>query len=190
MGILDLPQGKVAATILRKVAMKYPHALFYPFHITKEFLGPQGQIFCNQCIDSESSRESGKKNNFSLESDIVSNINSSIGSSSNSLLTKTLNSKLNQKHVRIDIASNTNSNGSRNSVSLSELLKDSSSESFVTSLGGLTHPELRWNDGMKAISKICHSDMKKALSIYENLHDTILSLQWMNVRTSVISLNL
>ena len=64
MGILDLPQGKVAATILRKVAMKYPHALFYPFHITKEFLGPKGQILCNQCVDSEFSWESGEKNNF------------------------------------------------------------------------------------------------------------------------------
>ena len=185
MGILDLPQGKIAAIILRKVAMKYPHACFYPFNISKEFLGPKGQSLCNQCVDLGSSLEFGKPINSNLESSSISGISSGLGSSVNPLPINTLNSKLNQKQERNDMRSDRNSsiNMYKNRVSLSELLKDSASEAFVTALGGLTHPELRWNDGMKAINKICGLDMGKALSIFEDLHDTNLSLQWANVRT-------
>ena len=117
MGSLDQPEGTVAVYVLEKVARTYPKAIYYPYNITKEFLGPQGKSLCN--------RDRG----------------------------------------------------------LSSLLNDPTQDCFVQSLGGLTHPELRWNDGLKSIKKIIGMDLPKALEIYQGMYDDVLTANWSKVRT-------
>jgi DNA-dependent protein kinase catalytic subunit len=115
MGSLDLPEGPVAVALLEKVARAYPRALYYPYYITSEFLGPKGLAL--------------------------------------------------------------------SAGELSQCLKDPGQENFVQSLGGLTHPELRWSDGLKAINKVYGSDLVKARTLYEALYDDVLSPSWSKVRT-------
>jgi DNA-dependent protein kinase catalytic subunit len=118
MGSLDLPEGPVAAALLEKVARAYPRALYYPFYITSEFLGPKGLAL--------------------------------------------------------------------SAGELTQSLKDPGQENFVQSLGGLTHPELRWSDGLKAINKVYGTDLVKARTLYEALYDDVLMPSWSKVRTYTI----
>lgn len=182
IGILDQPEGKIATRILYKIAKIYPRALFYSYHITKEFLGLKGTELCNQSVDYGSNLELEKKSNNSSTQESES----SFSSSSSSSTVRSLKSKLNQKNQKLvtEVAS---SNSSRSSSSLSELLKDEALESFVQALNGLTHPELRWNDGLRAIVKICNFDLSKALLIYEDMYDNVLSLKWSKVRTFYVA---
>jgi hypothetical protein len=64
---------------------------------------------------------------------------------------------------------------------LTSLLKDDALEMFVQSLGGLAHPELRWNDGIKIISKIYSKDLPKARVLYQKLCDDVLASSWSKV---------
>ena len=64
---------------------------------------------------------------------------------------------------------------------LTSLLKDDALEMFVQSLGGLAHPELRWNDGIKIISKIYNKDLPKARMLYQKLCDDVLASSWSKV---------
>ena len=121
MGSLDLPEGPVAVALLEKVARVYPRAIYYPFYITSEFLGPKGVAL--------------------------------------------------------------------SAGELSQSLKDLDQESFVQSLGGLTHPELRWSDGLKAISKMYVKDLVKARTLYEALYDDVLTSSWSKVRLYLIFLS-
>ena len=71
--------------------------------------------------------------------------------------------------------------GSDTGVGLTSLLKDDALEMFVQSLGGLAHPELRWNDGIKIISKIFNKDLPKAKLLYQKLCDDVLTTSWSKV---------
>ena len=71
--------------------------------------------------------------------------------------------------------------GSDTGVGLTSLLKDDALEMFVQSLGGLAHPELRWNDGIKIISKIFSKDLPKANLLYQKLCDDVLTTSWSKV---------
>jgi hypothetical protein len=51
----------------------------------------------------------------------------------------------------------------------------------VAALGGLTHPELRWNDGLKAIDGVYKKDLGQALEIYQSMCDDVLSTTWTKV---------
>ena len=117
MGSLDQPERTVVLAVLTKVARTYPRAIYYPYNITKEFLGPKGKSLCE--------RDRG----------------------------------------------------------LSFLLNDPTQDCFVQSLGGLTHPELRWNDGLKSIKKIVEKDLSKALEIYRGMYDDVLTTNWSKVRS-------
>ena len=66
-------------------------------------------------------------------------------------------------------------------LGLTSLLKDDALEMFVQSLGGLAHPELRWNDGIKIISKIYSKDLPKARVLYQKLCDDVLASSWSKV---------
>jgi hypothetical protein len=66
---------------------------------------------------------------------------------------------------------------------LSALLKDDVGEAFVQALGGLSHPQLRWNEGLKIIEKNIKQkkDLKFILKLYEDMCDDVLSLNWSKV---------
>ena len=75
--------------------------------------------------------------------------------------------------------------GSDTGGGLTSLLKDDALEMFVQSLGGLAHPELRWNDGIKTISKIFTKDLPKAKLLYQKLCDDVLTTSWSKVHYAV-----
>jgi hypothetical protein len=62
---------------------------------------------------------------------------------------------------------------------LQRLLIDDLSESLITSLSGLTHPELRWSDGLKQIGELYRQKKKaEAETTLEDLKRQIVDLEW------------
>ena len=152
MGTLDLPEGIVSAAILEHVACKYPRALNYPYYITSEFLGPKGIALC---------QGAGAGIGTGIGTGTQGGSGSGSGSGSESV---------------------TRGGGLKSGgLGLTSLLKDDALEMFVQSLGGLAHPELRWNDGIKIISKMYSKDLPKARVLYQKLCDDVLASSWSKV---------
>jgi DNA-dependent protein kinase catalytic subunit len=126
MGCLDRPEGAVVSAILEHTAAAYPGALYYPFRITSEFLGPRGR---------------------------------------------------------------------ERSARVAQLLRDPAQDAFIEALGGLTHPEHRWNDGMKEIDGVLRSvaaaggsvtsldegAKARIAALYQGLRRRTLETEWQHV---------
>jgi DNA-dependent protein kinase catalytic subunit len=81
-------------------------------------------------------------------------------------------------------------------INLRNLLRNNAVDCFVTALSGLTHPELRWTEGLKALRKIFQtnssteeSKMVKLSRFYKELCDTCLSNEWDGVQDRIGSYN-
>jgi DNA-dependent protein kinase catalytic subunit len=78
---------------------------------------------------------------------------------------------------------------------VAQLLRDPAQDAFIEALGGLTHPEHRWNDGMKEIDGVLRSvaaangsvtsldEAAKArvAAIYQGLRRRTLETEWQHV---------
>lgn len=89
--------------------------------------------------------------------------------------------------------------GRERSGRISALLRNSAQDAFIEALGGLTHPEHRWNDGMKEIDAVLRNaasatkldeDTKMRVSaIYIQLRRKTLETEWAAVAGKIGAYN-
>lgn len=132
MGSLDRPEGVVICALLEHTAAAYPTALYYPYRITSEFLGPKGR---------------------------------------------------------------------ERSAKLASMLRNNAQDSFIEALGGLTHPEHRWNDGIKELDTIFRGSGVSStasvdegtrahiVNVYAALRRRTLDTEWANVGPKIGNYN-
>ena len=76
------------------------------------------------------------------------------------------------------------------SAKLAQVLQNDSMDCFVESLFGLTHPELRWSDGLKVMVSIIKSMAKssnydQAYQYFLTLRETTSNLEWSKIGSKI-----
>jgi hypothetical protein len=88
--------------------------------------------------------------------------------------------------------------GRERSAKLAVMLRDPAQDAFIEALGGLTHPEHRWNDGMKEMDAILRSagtaaldevSKQRAAAAYQRVRRVTLETEWGHVGGQIGSYN-
>ena len=171
MGSLDLKEGPLAAAVLERVASLYPKALYHSYCITKEFLGEKGKELC------------AKGSFYVLQA-------TSLGSTTiNTVKGDKIKTSQNKSQISGSLITHQNQNTQQRScLTLDKLLCDHDLDCFVEALGGLTHPELRWDDAMKAMKSL-GKDLPKASNICKLMFTNVLQTTWGKVGNKIGTYN-